>query len=240
MVNNLLTVTDGIGTLKAVLFDLDYTLYDQRQYVEGAFADVAKAISQDCGQEGNSLRESLWRTWTRLGTDYAFLFNEWLEEAGILTPEHITLCVRVFHAHCPEGLVLYEGADEVLGALKQKYTLGLITDGDPGMQRNKLRALNLKTRFDFILYPQERSWRKPDDRIFHWALETANLKAGEAVYVGDHPVKDIAGARRAGLKTVRLLRGEFRYMPDDPVFPPHRRIHDLPDLSGLLKTSVAE
>ena len=54
------------------------------------------------------------------------------------------------------------------------------------------------------------------------------MKAGEAVYVGDHPVKDIAGARRAGLKTVRLLRGEFRYMPDDPVFPPHRRIHAPP------------
>ena len=35
MLKNLLTVTDGIGTLKAVFFDLDYTLYDQRQIVRG-------------------------------------------------------------------------------------------------------------------------------------------------------------------------------------------------------------
>jgi len=221
--------------VKAVFFDLDYTLYDQRQYLKGALADVAEAVGRVCGRDWNSLRVSLFRTWNRLGTDCAYLFDAWLGEAGIFTPALLTLCVEAFHGHRARGLHLFKGADRVLRKLKQDYFLGLITDGHPLMQRRKVGALSLEDRFDFILYTRERSWGKPDPRIYRCALEAAAVKPGEAVYVGDHPVKDMAGARQAGLYAVRLLRGEFRGWPDDETHPPHRRIRGLPSLPGAVE-----
>jgi HAD superfamily hydrolase (TIGR01450 family) len=48
---------------------------------------------------------------------------------------------------------------------------------------------------------------KPSPRMFHLALHVADVKASQAVMVGDQIETDIIGARRAGVHTILVLTG---------------------------------
>jgi len=60
--------------------------------------------------------------------------------------------------------------------------------------------------FDVIVISGDVGWRKPSPKIFEKALEELHVSDSEAVFVGDAPFHDIAGARHVGMKTVLLRR----------------------------------
>jgi FMN phosphatase YigB (HAD superfamily) len=147
---------------RAIFFDLDYTLYDQWQYVAGALAQVALAVAPEVPCGDGAPADSLVEAWRRLGADHDRLFDRWLEGHGLLSRERVERCVGVFHAYRPPRLVPYRGVAKTLRALKSRQRLGMITDGEPHMQRAKLRALGLARWFDVIVYAGELSrwmWR---------------------------------------------------------------------------------
>ena len=78
-----------------------------------------------------------------------------------------------------------------------------------------------------IVYSAALSSSKPDAGIFRHGLRLAGVAPERSVYVGDHPIRDIAGARRAGMLGVRVLTGEFSHLPDDPELRPTYRVDDL-------------
>ena len=67
-------------------------------------------------------------------------------------------------------------------------------------QRRKIAALGLADAFDAILVSEEEGVRKPEAELFRRALARRGVAAHEALFVGDHPVADVVGAYRAGLK----------------------------------------
>ena len=60
-----------------------------------------------------------------------------------------------FRAHAPERLTPYRGVIDALEALRAHVAIGLVTDGNPTIQRNKLRALGLEARFDIVVLTDE-------------------------------------------------------------------------------------
>lgn len=70
------------------------------------------------------------------------------------------------------------------------------------MQSRKLECLDLSPRFDTILISDAEGISKPDRQIFHRALDRLNANPAQAVFVGDHPEVDVAGARAAGMQAV--------------------------------------
>ena len=70
------------------------------------------------------------------------------------------------------------------------------------MQSRKLECLELSPMFDAILISDAEGIVKPDCRIFHRALERLEASPAHAVFVGDHPEVDVAGARAAGLRAI--------------------------------------
>jgi len=222
--------------LRAVFFDLDYTLYDHRQYLRGALADVAHSVATACRLGDERAYGSLLRLWEQTGTDYGFLFNDWLKELQLFSPVLVKRCVAVFHAHQPKVLRPYPAVDQTLSYLRNKYTLGLITDGNVTMQATKLRALHLDERFDLIVYADALSLTKPDPRVFRHALREAGVSPAEATHVGDHPVKDIVGARRAGLPAVRVMTGEFSNLADSPGYPPTVQLPTISELRAVIES----
>jgi putative hydrolase of the HAD superfamily len=70
------------------------------------------------------------------------------------------------------------------------------------MQSAKLSCLGLMLAFDVVLISDAEGVSKPDPRIYHRALDRLGTEPGRAVFVGDHPEVDIAGARGAGMKAV--------------------------------------
>ncbi len=219
--------------VECVFFDLDYTLYDMQQYLRGAFRDVAQHVASRGGDDAEPLFASLWRRWRQVGSGYGRLFDDWLEAEGRTSQPLLDACLAVYRAHAPT-LRLYPGAEALLTGLRRRYRLGLISDGHLHMQQSKLEALGLARGFDVIVYTAALGASKPDPAVFREALRRAGVAAERAVHVGDHPTRDVAGARRVGMRGVRVLTGEYRELPDDPELPPNAHVERLAELCGWL------
>jgi len=189
--------------IKAVLFDLDGTLYDRdslaaalidEQYA--AFAGELHGISRArflvdvhaMDDHGHGEKE----------TGYPKLVQAWGLDA--------TLAARLlahFWANFDRHCRLDADAHPTLKELRRRgMKLGVVTNGPSAMQRHKLALLGLEHVFDAVVVSGEEGVRKPDEEIFRRALARCGVAAHEALFVGDHPVADIAGAQGAGLHAV--------------------------------------
>ncbi len=90
--------------------------------------------------------------------------------------------------------------------LRADYRMGLITNGAPDLQREKLHGSGLEPFFDAIIVSGEVNVGKPDPRIFALALERLGVRPDEAAMVGDSPARDIAGALNAGVRAIMIKR----------------------------------
>jgi putative hydrolase of the HAD superfamily len=121
---------------------------------------------------------------------------------------------RAYRETIGEALTPIEGAASVLGTLRGRYRLGLLTDGPGRTQRDKLRRLDWADAFDAVVVTGPIGAPKPDRRAFEAIADELGVDPGDAVYVGDDPERDVAGAAAAGFRTVQV-----RY-PDGPATHP--------------------
>ncbi|ADZ21242.1 putative hydrolase of the HAD superfamily [Clostridium acetobutylicum] len=105
-------------------------------------------------------------------------------------------------------LTVYSDAKEILDCFKDKYKLGIITDGKASVQWNKINSLGIKNYFDKIIVTDDFGFEfwKPNEFAFKEIIKALKCEAKEAVYVGDNPNKDFIGARKVGLYTIRIIR----------------------------------
>lgn len=101
-----------------------------------------------------------------------------------------------------QSAVLMDQAKEVLESIRQKYKIGLITNGRTEIQYGKLDQLGIRNMFDVIIVSEEAGVKKPSPEIFHMALDHLALEAEACIFIGDHPVNDIEGAARVGMAMI--------------------------------------
>ena len=97
---------------------------------------------------------------------------------------------------------LLPDAQTVLDTLESRYSLAAVTNGGPGMQGQKLAAVGLEDRFERVVHAGYETAAKPAVEPFEAALSAVGTGAERAVYVGNSPEADVAGANRAGLRSV--------------------------------------
>jgi putative hydrolase of the HAD superfamily len=94
------------------------------------------------------------------------------------------------------------GAAATLGALRRRdLRIGMVSNFDYRLPAI-LEALGLAPLLDVIVLPSDAGAAKPDRRIFDLALARLEIRADQAVYVGDDADDDIAGARAAGVRAI--------------------------------------
>ena len=119
----------------------------------------------------------------------------------------------------------------VLAELRPGRKFGMITNGAPDLQREKIAALGLEPLFDHVMVSGEFGIGKPDPAIFRHVLHVLHADPEEAVMVGDKLERDIAGARAAGIPSVWINpTGAANTTP----FVPDAEVRDLTGLSRLL------
>jgi putative hydrolase of the HAD superfamily len=99
-------------------------------------------------------------------------------------------------------LGLYPHVRDVLDILRKRYPLALVTDAQSAYTRGELHQVGLLDYFDPIIVSGDYGFRKPDRRLFQFALDGMRVAAQNALYVGNDMHRDIFGAREAGLATV--------------------------------------
>lgn len=126
---------------------------------------------------------------------------------------------------------LYPETRATLDALRPLYSLALVTNGAPDIQRDKLAGSGLEAYFPVVQVSVEAGSGKPDTAIFTRALDALGVGPEDAVMVGDSPARDILGANRAGIRAIWIRRDNQPLSPDAQ---PDATIASLSELPALL------
>jgi putative hydrolase of the HAD superfamily len=190
--------------IRALLFDLDDTLYCESDFLAGGYREVAKSVASVCGRPWENIYSLMTATWAREGR-HAVLgaVLEGFPGLGF----NIADLVEVYRNHPPQ-IRLFPGYAELLQDLRSCYRIGILTDGAPEVQRAKCAALGLHEMVDCILYTWEngREKEKPHPLPFLQMLERLRVRPAEALFIGDNIDKDIHGARGVGIRSVHVQR----------------------------------
>jgi putative hydrolase of the HAD superfamily len=91
---------------------------------------------------------------------------------------------------------------EILTYLKQKYKVHVITNGFNESQTKKMKSSGLDVYFELIVTSETTGHKKPDPRIFDFAVNQLQTHPDFCLMIGDNPVSDILGAQRAKIDQV--------------------------------------
>lgn len=186
---------EGIGS---VLFDLDDTLYSEKDYIRSSFRVVEKLVPQ-IDHIFNKLCAALEKGQPPLETV--------LKEADMYSEELLLRCREAIRDHKPE-ISLYEGVKELFFELHtQKRSIGILIDGTPKVQRAKIEALGLDKMADEILITDELAghgnvmeFRKPNDLPFLIMRKRLEVPCRNMAFVGDDVEKDFIAPRGLGME----------------------------------------
>ncbi|OPX25230.1 MAG: hypothetical protein B1H04_00410 [Planctomycetales bacterium 4484_123] len=232
--------------IRAVVFDLDDTLFRERDYVLSGFRAVAEHLGRP-----EEFTRWMWRRFQagRRGDT----FDALSEHFGLgLSRADIAALVELYRAHVPR-LRPCRGVIELLRALRRRgRRLGLLSDGYLPAQRLKLSALGLEGFFHAVVFTEElarqgppaarnrgrgphQAW-KPSAVGFERIRRRLGVPHRACAYVGDNPAKDFLAPNELGWLTVQWRRpGQLHAdNPPPPGGKPWRIVRSGPELLRLL------
>jgi putative hydrolase of the HAD superfamily len=189
---------------RTVVFDVDDTLYLERDYVRSGFHAVGAWIAE---REGIANFFEIAMAKFEAGFR-GRIFNSVLEELGAVPePALIAALVAEYRRHVP-SIELLPDAVAALEQLAGAASLAVVTDGPVDSQRAKVEALHLERWADPIVLTAElgAEFGKPHPAAFELIEDAHGHAAQQCVYVADNPSKDFAGPKGLGWRTVRIRR----------------------------------
>ena len=134
-----------------------------------------------------------------------------------------------------ERLRCTDGTIEALRELHDAgYTLGCVTNtlADTATIRAMLRRHGIEDVMRSVVVSADEGWRKPHRALFEKALRETGAAAHEAVFIGDSPWHDVAGAQAVGMRTV--LTRQYVTRPTDGMPEPDAVVAHLRELRAIV------
>lgn len=201
--------------IKHIFFDLDRTLWDFDRNTREALYELCE-------------KYNLFNTGVTDFEDFYTVFNDkndfcWqLYRENRMTKNHLRIArfrmVMKHYGYTPDGMArkfakdflqlsptktgMFDGAVDALKYLNERYKLHIITNGFEEVQHIKLKSAGIDHFFEHIITSERAGHKKPDERIFAFAMKLSNAAAEESLMVGDDPNVDIIGAYAAGMHTI--------------------------------------
>ena len=186
--------------IKAVVFDLDHTLFDRYGTINEIAPEICKAFDLNDGITVEVFtRELCYADKQFVHKGWQFI-HKYLVEKNVfkMVPTYDFYATTVFEKFKTKT-VKYSFAIPVLKELKSMgLKTGLITNGESALQRFKIKNLDLDGLFDEVIISGETPYAKPQKEIFHLMSQRLGIEPSEMVYAGDHPLNDVYGSRNAG------------------------------------------
>jgi len=203
-------------TPKAIFFDLDETLIENKIPIRDLFASMYNDFDERLGDENQTrffeaLRTNaaqLWNTMFDYQTSpeqqFVACFEQSINATRALQGEPAIQLAQEMFDHFTSlssaNVVLNDGALETLAELSNKGIItGLITNGIEQLQLGKIHQLELQHKVDHVTVSAQARAHKPHHPVFDLALSRAKVSAEQAWQIGDHATNDVAGAIRAGM-----------------------------------------
>lgn len=202
---------------RVVVFDLDDTLYLERDFVRSGFAAVGTWLKARYGVDDFEARA--WDLF--LAGRRGDVFDRALPRLGLdPQPALIRRLVTVYREHAPT-IRLERAAADLLTALSGRCRLAVLTDGYHDTQRRKIAALGLDTRCRPVVCTDRwgREHWKPSPRGFLHIQQALEAPPERCIYIGDNPAKDFRAPKALGWRTLRLRHPEGQHARAAPASP---------------------
>lgn len=215
--------------VRGVIFDLDDTLYPEIEYVKSGYNQVAEWLEDTMTKAGvhnipkaAEMSAKLWDLFMAGKASIDILIQDLFDEytpdkdslAGMTCIEMRKSALAVYRAQKP-AINLYEGVPELIEKLQDMgVKVGIITDGRPEGQNNKLDALGLRKYVEDIIITDELGgvmFRKPCDIAFRIMQNRWGIPYEQLVYIGDNPAKDFLAPGQLGMQSVYVHNTEGIY-----------------------------
>ena len=188
-----------------VVFDLDDTLYPEREFAVSGFRAAGAWAEERYGVSGLAHQMTELLDSGHLGAVFKIALGRAHPE---FSADDLAEFVECYRSHAPD-IDLYDDADAALEHAASLGPVGLITDGTHHVQRSKVNALGIEARFSEIIYTNElggREFHKPHPRSFELMEARLGVAGHQLVYVGDNPAKDFVVPNARGWLSVQIER----------------------------------
>ncbi len=198
---------------KAILLDLDNTLYDYEPIhhasiknvesfsIKNGFVKSTKEFQEIFSAARHEIHIELQNTAS--SHNRLLYFQRFLEKLNIF-PDIFAL--QMYNCYWDTFISKLELTDEIKKFLidNSQKKICIVTDLTAHIQFRKIKKLELEKYIDKIVTSEEAGIEKPDSKIFHLALKKLKLTTDDVCMIGDNFEKDILGATKLGIKAFWL------------------------------------
>lgn len=234
----------AMGNLKAILFDIDDTLFSTTEFARRARLNAVRAMIR-IGLRAPEVEVSreLDEVIREFGSNYGSHFDKLLmrlpqSAQGGVNPALIVAAGFVaYHDTKFQELKPFDDVVPLLRAMRDAgLRAGIVTHGWTEKQSEKLIRLGLASYLDLqaVFISDQVGISKPNPKLYSAALRAMWLDAGEVMYVGDNLSHDIAPPKSLGMKTV-WSRRSAREGQEPEEFGPDHIIDDFRGLAQILR-----
>ncbi len=195
---------------KAVLWDLDDTLYSRREAARKMFPGMFRQCLYTDRSDAflNEAAAFMMTKVKRNSMTHEDAFRALLKRYPSDKPYVRSECLAYYYAHIRDFAVPFPETIEIIQKLKAHgLKMAIVTNITPELlehQKKKVQALGIATLFDAIVFSAELGVHKPDRRIFDHTASLLGVPNEDCLFVGDDPESDVAGALAAGMEAVWL------------------------------------
>lgn len=197
-------------SIKAVIFDLDDTLYGDFKTCNQLGLEACAAYAEShIGLQREVFLDAVLESKKALQKrlfeepemhDRVLYMQGALEKLGVSAIRHSEALHDCYWNALYDNMKLREGVHELLDELRKRGIRTVCcTNMLAAVQMRKLCLLDLAERIDYLVSSEEAGIDKPQAPIFELALKKAECSPQEALMVGDNFVHDILGAYHAGI-----------------------------------------
>lgn len=198
--------------IKHVFFDLDHTLWDFEKNSDLTFERIFKEhnIKIDLAiflSIYKPLNREFWRMYREEKISKKELRYQRLKTAFdrvnySVSDDTINQMAIDYIEYLPKFNNLFEYTLEILEYLKDKYKLHIITNGFEEVQTKKMTSSNILKYFDKVITSESVGVKKPNPKVFHYALEITSATSSNSIMIGDSVEADIYGALNVGMQVL--------------------------------------
>ena len=226
--------------IKAIIFDLDHTLFDRYKTLEKIVDDhFDETMFKPDTDPEIAKKEWIYADKNFIHFGFGAVLG-YLKEKGIIK-DGVTE-KNVFSDYISpifmKVAVPFDFTIPTLKELRCNYKIGLITNGRHELQAKKIEMLGLGEFFDEIMISDDYGVRKPDTKLYEIMSQKLGIAPAEMLYVGDHPKNDVDASRNAGYTPVWVkTTGTWIY---SDIEKPELQIETVAELPELLETQASD
>lgn len=226
--------------IRYVLFDVDDTLLDfgkaEAAAIRKTFERIGIPVTDELIRRYSEINAQQWSRFEKGEITREKLLTERFDilfsELGINVPSEMAQASYEYLLGI--GHYFVDGAEELLEALKDKYELYIVSNGNASVQDRRLKSAGIIPYFKDIFISERVGFNKPSAEFFDACFEhIPGFEKDKAIIVGDRLSSDILGGINAGVKTCWFNpNGE----EPDPDIPADYEIKHLGELPALLES----